>query len=479
MSGAHDLVAVRLHDGVDFDEWRQRARELLRAGVAPERVSWRCDADDDLFATTDVASLPTVAAGTTVPRDFLSLAERVLAHRDARRHALLYRLLWRLTHGEPQLLRIVTDDDVMRARAWEKSVRRDLHKMKAFVRFREVRYDDRASVFVAWFEPEHFIVERVAPFFVRRFAGMHWSILTPDRAAHWDGESLRFDAGASREQAPDGDALEALWRQYYTSIFNPARLKVKAMKSEMPMKYWKNLPEASLIPQLIREAQPRAQAMVQAAPTTPRKRMTTPAPPAQDVATADSLQQIRRQAQDCRQCELYRPATQTVFGEGPADAEIMLIGEQPGDHEDLAGRPFIGPAGRLLNQALEEIGLDRKQLYVTNTVKHFKFEPQGKFRLHKRASASEQGACRAWLEAELARVQPRRIVCLGGMAASAMFGSEFRLLQERGQWRTLAEGRQAFATVHPSYLLRLPDERDREQAYRHFVRDLSLLVQNR
>jgi DNA polymerase len=163
-----------------------------------------------------------------------------------------------------------------------------------------------------------------------------------------------------------------------------------------------------------------------------------------------------------------------VFGEGPADARAMLIGEQPGDQEDLAGRPFVGPAGQLLDRALQAVGIDRGALYVTNTVKHFKFEPRGKRRLHARANAAEQTACRIWLEAELVHIKPRLIVCLGAMAAQAILGPDFRLLDQRGRWHALDDGTRALATVHPSYLLRLPTA-ERAVAWDAFVRDLDLL----
>ncbi|WP_428312408.1 UdgX family uracil-DNA binding protein [Hydrocarboniphaga sp.] len=474
------MISVQLQDGVDFAQWRGRARALLQAEIAPEHVTWIVGSEASLFGGGDEA-LPPPPAGASqarVPREFMSLADRVIAHRDPQRHALLYRMLWRLTHGEPQLMKLITDDDVAKALAHSKNVGRDLHKMTAFVRFRELaRGDELPPVFVSWFEPEHYIVERVAPFFVRRFAGMHWSILTPYRSAHWDGSELRFDRGATRDQAPSDDLLEELWRSYYASIFNPARLKIGAMKSEMPVKYWKNLPEARLIPQLIRDAPARAQAMVAAAPTVPRKRISEAAAPRIDAPffVEGSLADVRAQAKDCRRCPLWEPATQTVFGVGPEDARIMLIGEQPGDKEDLGGKPFAGPAGQLLDQALLAAGLDRAAMYVTNTVKHFKFEARGKERLHKRAGAREQAACRPWLDAELARVQPQIIVCLGSMAASALFGSDFKLLQQRGQWRELGNGVRAIATVHPAYLLRLPEQAARDQGYRDFVRDLQML----
>jgi probable DNA metabolism protein len=470
---------VVLHDGSDLAEWRAPARALLSEAVLPSDVQWQVGETAGLMLAPPVSPPPSSgnaekAVVGTVPREFLNLAATVLAHADARRHAVLYRVLWRIIHGERHLLQIASDDDVAWCEQAAKAVRRDMHKMKAFVRFREVT-QPQGSVFIAWFEPSHDILPRVAPFFVRRFAGMHWSILTPTRSAHWNGESLSFGEGAQKADAPNEDALEDLWLTYFANIFNPARLKVQAMKNEMPVRYWKNMPEAVLIPGLIRDASARMDAMVQKAPTEPKKHI--PAPAVRDalVVPQGSLAELRAQATQCRACPLWEPATQTVFGEGPHDARIMVIGEQPGDQEDLAGRPFVGPAGQLFDQALVHAGIDRAALYVTNTVKHFKFEPRGKRRIHSRANAAEQSACRPWLLAEIQRVAPKTIVCLGAMAAQAIFGKNFRLLEQRGQWRTLDNGIRAFATVHPSYLLRLPDEAERDEAIAAFVRDLAML----
>jgi uracil-DNA glycosylase len=193
-------------------------------------------------------------------------------------------------------------------------------------------------------------------------------------------------------------------------------------------------------------------------------------------APARALEALRDEARGCRACPLWKPATQTVFGEGPARAKVLVLGEQPGDQEDLAGRPFVGPAGRMLDRALAELGIDRSKLYLTNTVKHFKFVPRGKVRLHARANAAEQAACRRWLDAELALLAPKAVVCLGAMAAQAIFGRSFRLLRDRGEWREVAPGVQGFATVHPSFLLRQPDSGARASAYREFVADLAALL---
>jgi DNA polymerase len=187
---------------------------------------------------------------------------------------------------------------------------------------------------------------------------------------------------------------------------------------------------------------------------------------------AGSLSTLRRKAARCRDCPLWRHATRTVFGKGPAHAVAMLIGEQPGAQEDLAGEPFVGPAGQLLDRAMAEAGLDRRALYLTNTVKHFKYETRGKARLHKRANAAEQAACRQWLAAELARVQPRLVVGLGAMAAQTLFGNAFRISTQRGQWRDMGTQARGLATWHPSAVLRMPREARRREAYLELVADL-------
>lgn len=472
------MKSIALADGADFDGWRKAARTLLLDEVPPEQVTWLVSGEASLLPDhTAVATPGSSKPAPRIPAEFLALMQSLICHSDPQRYGLAYRLLWRLTHGERQLLQLITDADVMRARNAEKNVRRDSHKMKAFVRFREVKAADGQPVFIAWFEPSHYIVERVAPFFVRRFTGMRWSILTPYRSAHWDGETLSFGAGATKADAPSEDVLEDYWRTYYASIFNPARLKVQAMQSEMPVKYWKNLPEAQLIPSLIREARPRTLAMVEAEATTPKKRFAAPEPRSAVVQPQGSLAELRAQAKDCRACALWQPATQTVFGEGPEHAQLMLVGEQPGDQEDLAGRPFIGPAGKLLDKALQEAGLDRKTLYVTNAVKHFKFTARNIFRQHQGANAQEQRACRPWLQAEIARVRPKLILCLGATAASNLIAPDFPLLAQRGQWHRWTDGTQLMATVHPSYLLRLKEPAERARQTAAFLHDLKRVAE--
>lgn len=276
------------------DGFIHAAKALLSSGFAPEQVSFTdgVGATGDLFAqaSVDVRDIPQGAVGFSWPKPFESVLRRMLCHIEPQRFVWAYALLHRL-QSEPMLLNDASDPDVMRARKMAKEVSRNAHKMKAFVRFREIRsafaqdaYDVSDSVFIAFFEPEHHIVEAVAPFFARRFADMHWSILTPLRSAHWnkDRQQLHFGHGASRQDAPDHDRLEDHWRTYFASIFNPSRLKVNAMTSEMPKKYWHNMPEAVIIPGLIAGANKRMQDMIEAAPAKPNiqtekvKRLTQP-----------------------------------------------------------------------------------------------------------------------------------------------------------------------------------------------------------
>jgi probable DNA metabolism protein len=470
---------ITLDSETDFDGWRKAARALALNDVKPSDVSWRV-ADDapELFEPTAPPLAP--PDGTfNVPAKFVELAEVAILHRNPERFALLYRLLWRLRQSH-DLLDIATDPDVAELAAMAKAVRRDEHKMHAFVRFREIGREQK-SHFVARFEPEHHIVELAAPFFARRFADMPWSILTPDVCAHWDGHAVSITPGVSTREAPTADRLEETWRRYYASIFNPARLKVQAMSKEMPRKYWWNLPEASMIKPLIEGAGRTASAMIANAATEPHKPQKRLEPPranetADEMARkqADDIATLREEAADCRACHLYKDATQTVFGEGRQTARIMLVGEQPGDKEDLAGKPFVGPAGQMLDRALEEAGIDRGTVYVTNAVKHFKFVPRGKIRLHQKPNTPEIKACRQWYERELAAIKPELVVAMGATAAQSVFGKITPINKNRGRPINLDDGTRVLVTVHPSYLLRLPDADAKAQEYRRFVQDLKI-----
>ncbi|ATC64276.1 hypothetical protein CMV30_10080 [Nibricoccus aquaticus] len=284
----------------DYLTWTDTARALLTESHPPDQVLWLSPDEFSLWFVSEnsapysvqippspsptpdslcppcPSSVPSVvpsenpsspshtSGSIRVPREFPTLARLVAAHAAPNRWEILYRVLWRLTHGEPQLLHLFTDPDVHTLRTWEKAVRRELHKLTAFVRFRQVRTDTGADHYIAWYEPEHDVIALGAPFFRRRFASMNWSILSPRRCIHWDGTALRESPGVPRTDAPTADTLEPLWLTYYASIFNPARLKINAMLREMPKRYWANLPEADLIKKLIADATPRTDAMLAA-----------------------------------------------------------------------------------------------------------------------------------------------------------------------------------------------------------------------
>ncbi|RSB43824.1 UdgX family uracil-DNA binding protein [Brevundimonas sp. 357] len=464
-----------LADPLDFDGWREAARRLRLAGVEPAEVRFVVGhSRGDLF--DEAAALPEVEGAFNAPRAFMETAAQLIQHRSENRFDLMYRLLWRLK-DQPDLLNVLSDQDVAEAADRVKAVRRAAHKMKAFVRFRQAE-DEAGEHWVAWFEPAHRVLQATAPFFVRRFSAMRWTILTPDGSAHWNGEALDCRPAAEQAQAPTEDAMEDFWRTYYASTFNPARLRPQAMQSEMPKRYWKNLPEAALIPELMAAASVRTEAMVTRPTSRPNDRFQRVRAPVVDRAATDdlapeSLDELARGVQGCRRCPLWRDATQGVCGEGPKRAALMVVGEQPGDQEDLVGRPFAGPAGRLLGAAFEEAGLNRRDLYLTNAVKHFKHEPRGKRRLHKTPNAGEVQACRWWLDHERRLVKPRLILALGATAGLAVLGRKPAVQAERGRVMTTADGARVLLTVHPAYLLRLPDPARRDSERARFLADLA------
>jgi DNA polymerase len=479
------MRVVRLAGEVDLEGFRLGARAALSRAASPETVRFLVGGED-LFAASEGQERPVeenvVAAAPRVPRRFLDLVDQVGRHRDAARFDLLYRAVWRL-RDQTGLLDVASDPLVRRLEDMARAVRRDRHKMTAFVRFREIATPEGAR-FVAWFEPEHFVEEWAAPHFVDRFAAMEFAILTPRVSIVWAGGRLSFGSGGRRADAPRGDAFSGAWDVYYRSIFNPARLAPKAMLKEMPKKYWRNLPETRLAPALISAARSREAAMLAAAPAAPPARAaivaTRRACASRDGPAAGTLEALAHEARECRRCPLGACATQTVFGEGPLRARAILIGEQPGDREDLAGKPFVGPAGAVLNEALAQAGLDRSQLYLTNAVKHFKHEPRGKRRLHKTPNAGEIDTCRWWLDREVALVVSPVIVTMGASALRGVAGlAEVRgrlagetLSSLRGRVVDLG-ARRLVAMAHPAYLLRLTDAAARREESRRFVDDLA------
>jgi DNA polymerase len=455
---------IALRDGADLDRFRQAARALVAEGLPPEVVSWGSAATPGLFAAEAPAEAPPLA----LPRAVAAFIEPVVCHRDPERYGLLYSLIWRVAQGERALAEVSSDPLVHRLERMRKAIQRDLHKMHAFLRFR-VMEDPAGERFMAWFEPDHFILEATAGFFVERFRALRWSIVTPIGSLHWDREALTLGPPGTRADVPESDAFEEGWRGYYASTFNPARVNPTAMRAEMPKKYWHNMPEAALIPDLIRAAPARTREMIAKQAAQPRRRdplravaaMADQAPP-----TLAALNALIVAADP-----LVPGATRAVLGEGPEGATLAFVGEQPGDQEDLQGRCFVGPAGQLLDRAMAEAGIERPRAYLTNAVKHFKFVQQGKRRIHQSPTTGEVKHYRWWLKQELGFVGPKLVVALGGSAALALTGEVVPVMRHRGRARF--EGGQAgYIMPHPSYLLRLPDEDARARAYEDFLADL-------
>lgn len=431
-----------------FEAWRSAARALASNDIPADQIEWAMEGGAASLFTADTPLPP--PRDMTVPQPFVPLAKLVCASRAAGAHDLLYRVLLRC-RGNAMLLSNRADAEVQQLEAWAKNVRRDMHKMKAFVRFRDVTPQGaNRRQFLSWFEPDHRIEELIAPFFTRRFGDMDWVIVTPEVTTRFEGGDLTHEAIAS-DRLDLSDETEELWRTYYANIFNPARLKIKAMQSEMPKKYWKNLPEADLIPDLIKQAEARVVQMQHDAPSLP---------PIRAERILDRLPE-RTQEDDlhaCARCPIGALATQAVPGAGPMDAPLMIVGEQPGDREDLTGTPFVGPAGQLFDTVAAEVGLDRTRAYVTNAVKHFKFTPRGKRRIHQNPNTAEINACRIWLSQEIMQVQPALIIALGATAARALTGRGDALMNRRGRVEKSVEGIPVLITLHPSAILRSTDD---------------------
>lgn len=460
---APSLVQIRLGAGADLDGFRAAARSLIAAGLPPEAVVFTSGEAADLFGA------PVLPEGEplSLPRAAADLVGLVACHRDPERWALLYRLIWRLTHGEKALLEVMSDPLVHRLAMMGKAIRRDLHKMHAFVRFRRVETAE-GERYIAWFEPDNHILAAAAPFFRNRFGSLDWTILTPEGRVRWTGGALHYGPPATRDEAPTGDGFEEGWRDYYESTFNPARLNTTAMRAEMPKKYWRNMPETAAIPALVRAATSRVGDMMDREPAMPVKRNPDKAVAAMQDQAPRSLEELNRIIAASE--PLVPGATRAVLGEGPVGAAIAFVGEQPGDQEDLQGRPFVGPAGQLLDRALEEAGIDRGSVYLTNAVKHFKFVRRGTRRIHESPTAGEVKHYRWWLERELDLVRPGLVVALGATAALALTGKAVPIGRNRGPFRF--GDRPGYLTVHPSSLLRQPDPAAREDGFRAYCEDM-------
>jgi len=457
-------LVVPLSAGADLMGFRRGLRKAIAMGIPPHDVAWQVDGEASLFGAQGSGPSPPIS----LPRQVAELIDVVVCNRDPERYALLYSLVWRVVRGERAVLEMHSDPLVHRVSRMAKAVRRDIHKMHAFVRFRRVD-DERGERFVAWFEPDHFILETTSAFFAKRFPSMRWSILTPDGSLHWDCERATFGPPGDPRDAPAVGEFESAWDTYFQSTFNPARVNVGQMRKEMPRKYWRNLPETNSIPGMLRSAAFRVDEMIAAEPRPAIKRNPDKALKRMLDTDVKSLEQLNAVISASE--PFVAGGTRAVLGEGPLSPALAFVGEQPGDQEDQQGRPFVGPAGQLFDRALAAAGIRRADCYVTNAVKHFKFEQRGKRRIHQTPTAGEVKHYRWWLEKELELVRPKLVVALGVTAALALTGRSVTISRARGA--ADFSGQPKLITVHPSYLLRLPQEEDRVNAFNAFVADLA------
>ncbi|SAL26414.1 DNA glycosylase [Caballeronia sordidicola] len=453
----------------EYATWRTAALSALAENLPPDVIEWRevndnASSDPSLFDEEQPANLSGDAPALSISKTFAALLKEAALFRDPDRWAFLYKLIWRWAQGD-RAVESAADEDGVRLHKMAKAVRRAKHDMIAYVRFRKRDPALGAPEYVAWYEPDHDVLAWGADHFAARMGRSSWMITTPHGAAMWNGTALRIErrpALAADHLPENEDDAENLWLTYYKSTFNPARLNETALQQHMPVRFWKGLPEGPLIPHMISEARSGARKVAQASAVGAMSLTSGKA----IVMEADKAQPARNATTSldaCRRCELWRQATQAVQGEGPAQAAIMLVGEQPGDQEDLKGRPFVGPAGALLDSAMQRAGLDRAGVYMTNAVKHFKWEPRGKRRLHKTPAQREVDACSVWLEQELAAIKPRVIVALGATALHSLLGRQASLGNHLD--KTLAfNGGWLVTTYHPSFALRQQDEAARDRA---------------
>lgn len=457
-----------------LDGFRAVVRALLAEARAPDSVTITeaRASQRSLFsepAPSSVRASETAPAPVALSRAMVSIIELVLCHRDPARLDALYRVVYRFAFGDRRVLERETDPDVRALRLYERALRRDIHKMHAFVRFRLARGEPER--YVAFYEPDHRVLRRAIEHFVSRFGDRDFSIFTPDESAHYRAESraLSYDAGAQSEGdawaraggiAEDEAQISEQFQGYFRSVFNPARVAERAMVREMPRRFWKHLPEAQLVPALLAEAREREDAMIRDT----RAKAT--------VREHDTLDDLRARIEGCVACSASECGTRALLGRGDPRAQIAFVGECPGDHEDQQGAVFVGPAGQLLDALLREALIDPPSVYLSNAVKHFQYTGDGKLRLHKSPTYDQAVACKPWLDAELALVRPRVVVCLGQTAAQSFLGRGFRLTQQLGQWIAQPWFERMLATFHPAAALRMTDASQRARVHAQIVSDL-------
>jgi probable DNA metabolism protein len=448
-----------------FAEWRNKARGFLLQDIPPDKIIWQSasNTQNNLLSGLEEAVSSEPTKEISIPKEFLKLAQAVGCHRELQKWDWLYQALWRLTHNEKHLLQISSDPLVHSLYILYKAVRRDAHKMKAFVRFKCLKQAGE-DFYISWYRPDHNIARYVANFFKRRFSVMKWTIMTPDETVSWGGEELEFSPGVPHKNQIE-DNIEELWLTYYSAIFNPARIKIKAMKNEMPIRFWHGLPEAAIIPKILAEAPQRVAKMM-------KEQEGFKSSAAEFLPQIKTLETLRKAASVCEGCDLYRCAKQTVFGQGPADAKLIIVGEQPGLEEDTKGVPFVGPAGKVLREALAKAEIPEKDVYITNVVKHFKHQAYHGKKLHRTPTPREVAACKPWIDSEIEAIQPQLVLCLGVTAAKALIKPGFTMKKDHGIWTESTSHFQLSATYHPAAILRSPTPEMREDMLGALQKDL-------
>jgi probable DNA metabolism protein len=442
-----------------WSDWRTKARQLLAEKVLPQNIHWKCEEFEFSFGE-EFRPWP-ITREFTLPREFIETAMSVSAYRDDSTWDLLYRIAWRILYEDRNLLEITIDPQVRELMARRHSVGRDIHKMHAFVRFREIK-NEEDSVFMAWHRPDHRILRLAIPFFKDRFNGMNWAIMTEDESVAWDKKELTFLPGIGKVELPP-DEKEELWKTYYSSIFNPARVKVNMMKKEMAVRYWDTMPETQLISSLLDEASNRVKKFEEANP------MMKP------IQYVSSLFELHEAMKKCQSCGICAQSLGPVAGVGPVDAKLAIIGEQPGEQEDLGQVPFIGPAGQELARALEKVQIERRDIYLTNAVKGFKWQKGSIERKHLSADSKEISACRPWLQNELNLIKPKILVCLGRVAAQSVVGKLIKLDDVRGRFFATPLCEKTIVLPHPAAILRIEDPDEQELARQRFWSEMQMV----
>jgi probable DNA metabolism protein len=454
----------------NYATWREKARSFLQANIAPEKITWldKQQLQGELFNDSVEPVGLFSAKKILVPKSFFKLAEMVSLHNDVIKWQKLYEALWRLTHGEKNLLAISSDLLVNELALLAKSVGRDAHKMKAFIRFR--CYEENSKKFyIAWYQPDHNIIRKVAPFFVRRFGTMDWLIVTPYETAMWDGEQLSFLPGQQKFIHSQEDDFNNLWRTYYRAIFNPARIKIKAMLREMPVRYWHNLPETQVITEILQEAPSRVANMLKYTEGLVNSALDY-------FPDVIDLENLKKASMQCRACPIHGCAKQTVFGRGSSKAKIVIVGEQPGSQENEQGLPLIGPSGQYLQKILLNLNIDLEEIYFTNAIKHFKHQVIDSRIKYQTPTIKEINACKPWLVAEIELIQPKIIICLGLVAAKSLVSHGFHFKKQRGKWQHYKHI-PLLVTYHPAAILRSRDDVVKAELTQLFSQDIKTALE--